>query len=139
LSEQRQIAIIWLAQRGVTLGCNAAGTKFCPDNVLNRGALAEFIMRFETNKNDKDPFYIDYSMKYFSDIKKINKNRVAAINWMKIYGFSEGCNAKATKYCPNRTVNRGSMAEFLERLLGTTSDFPSADFYKKIAPYYYIK
>jgi uncharacterized repeat protein (TIGR02543 family) len=41
----RYYDILWLARVGITSGSNAAGTQFSPNNVVNRGSMAQFLHR----------------------------------------------------------------------------------------------
>jgi hypothetical protein len=119
LSEYRQKAINWLANTGVTLGCNKVKTQFCPDKPLTRGALAELMFKWNNGSGIK--YFQDYTPN-FKDIKNQPKNRIRAINWMMYSGYSLGCNKGGTKYCPNNIVNRGSIAEILARVGADLSD-----------------
>jgi hypothetical protein len=111
LSVDQQKSINWLVNGKFTKGCNKKGDKFCPDSVVTRGALAEFFFRLVGRTNG----YLDYTPN-FKDIVNLGKERIRAINWMKNTGISVGCNKDGTKYCPNKPVNWGSMAQLLEGL-----------------------
>jgi uncharacterized repeat protein (TIGR02543 family) len=41
----RYYAVLWLAKYKVTLGSNPAGTLYSPQNVVNRGAMAQFMQK----------------------------------------------------------------------------------------------
>jgi hypothetical protein len=41
--------ITWLADAGITLGCDASGTLFCPDDPVTRGQMAAFMHRYAAN------------------------------------------------------------------------------------------
>jgi hypothetical protein len=112
LSEYRQKAINWLANIGVTLGCNKAKTQFCPDKPLTRGSLAELMFKWDSGSGTK--YFQDYTPN-FKDIKNQPKSRIQAINWMMYSYYSKGCNKSGTKYCPNNIVNRGSISEIFNR------------------------
>jgi hypothetical protein len=44
--------ISWLADQGITLGCNPpANTQFCPDDDVTRGQMAAFMRRFANTSN----------------------------------------------------------------------------------------
>ncbi|MDR2538926.1 MAG: IPT/TIG domain-containing protein [Bifidobacteriaceae bacterium] len=105
----RVAAIAWLDAQAVTQGCNTKGTKYCPGNAVNRGAMAEFLFKLAGASKT----YKNYSPK-FSDIGDLTKERVRAINWMKDMGITVGF-GKPDVYGPWEPVNRGSMAEFLQR------------------------
>jgi hypothetical protein len=126
----RYYAILWLADTGITAGCNAAGTEFCPANTVNRGAMAEFLRKFAglaATSASTSPFpdvnLTDMNVKYdgFSKSVKVtavNDARMGAINWMYSTGITlgSGTSGSVTTYRPQDPVNRGAMAEFMRRL-----------------------
>ena len=92
-----------VAAAGITSGC--APAKYCPNDVVTRGAMASFLARaFALPSTTTD---------YFSDdtgtTHEVNINRVAAA------GITSGCSP--TTYCPAASVTRGQMAAFLRRAL----------------------
>lgn len=42
-------AISWLADQGVTSGCNASGDLYCPEDPVTRAQMATFLKRFSEN------------------------------------------------------------------------------------------
>ncbi len=99
--------IVWLANEGITLGCNPPDNdEFCPDDTVTRGQMAAFIVRFLglTDDGGGNTFTDDDGSTFESDIAKI----AAA-------GITTGCNPEGTHYCPNDPVSRGQMAAFLYR------------------------
>jgi hypothetical protein len=124
----RYYAILWLADTGITVGCSA--TKFCPDNLVNRGAMAEFMQKFAgvspapANQSDfPDVSTKAVTLKYASTKKTtkvpaLNQNRIGAINWLASTKITVGSGESAGKvtYKPQDLVNRGSMAQFMHRL-----------------------
>jgi hypothetical protein len=137
----RYYAILWLADTGITVGCNAAGTKFCPTNPVNRGAMAEFFASFVgvTLTPTQTSAFPDVKSKAvtikYDKAKKstrlpaVNSRRIAAINWLSTSGITVGSGSVkgVTTYRPQDKVNRGSMAQFLHRIaykLGATTVRP---------------
>jgi hypothetical protein len=126
----RYYAILWLADTGITAGCNSDGTQFCPDNPVNRGAMAEFMRKFagvtatpaaaspfpDVNLTDKNVKY-DRSSKAVK-VAAVNAARMGAINWMQTTEITlgSGTSGGVTTYRPQDPVNRGAMAEFMRRL-----------------------
>jgi hypothetical protein len=106
LSEAQQKSINWLANTKATSGCNQAGNKFCPDSVVTRGAFAELVFKLASGTEG----YQDYTPN-FTDIKKLSKQRIRAINFLKDSGIAFGCNSKGTKFCPNKPLTWGSLAQ----------------------------
>ncbi len=114
-------AITWLADEGITRGCNPSqgNTKFCPDDVVTRGQMAAFLTRAfgYTDQGTKD-FIDDDDSIFEADIEKL-----------ATAGVTRGCNPSGgnTKFCPDNVVTRGQMAAFLVRAFGYT-DQGSKDF-----------
>lgn len=106
--------IEWLANVGVTKGCNPPGnTLFCPSRAVTRDVMAAFLSRYlELPAASKDYFTDDDGSIFEDDI-----NRVAEA------GITRGCNPPGNDhFCPTRTVDRGQMAAFLVRALGLSDD-----------------
>lgn len=103
--------IEWLAQTGVTRGCDPpANTKFCPDDPVTRGQMAAFLVRAVgyTDDGGGDLFTDDDDSIFESDIDKL-----------ATAGVTKGCNPPTNDhYCPDDLVKRDQMASFLARALG---------------------
>jgi hypothetical protein len=133
----RYYSILWLSGTGITVGCNADGTKFCPTNPVNRGAMAEFLQRFAgvTNVPSVVSAFPDVSkagvtLKYkgYNQTTRLNglvESRIGAINWIKEVNVTLGSGSTAawgkfaagiTTYRPQDSVNRGSMAQFMHKV-----------------------
>ena len=88
---------------GITTGC--APGRYCPGDVVSRGAMASFLARaFALPATATDYFSDDTGTTHEADI-----NRVAAA------GITTGCTP--TTYCPSADVTRGQTAAFLHRAL----------------------
>ena len=97
---------------GVTFGCNAAGTKFCPDEPVTRGQMAAFLTRalhLEAGAEAGDGTnFVDDDDSIFEE----------AIERLAHAGITRGCNPPANdRYCPHDPVTRAQMAAFLTRAL----------------------
>lgn len=100
--------IDYIASIGVTLGCNAAHTLYCPASDVTRAQMASFLVRaFDLPATTTDYFTDDDG-----NIHEANINRLRAS------GITVGCGVGGTAYCPNRKVTRAEMATFLVRALG---------------------
>ncbi len=112
--------IIWLADEGITLGCNPPdNTNFCPGNGVTRGQMAAFLVRaLGLTAIDPGIDFIDDNASIFeADIEKL-----------ATAGITFGCNPPDnTKFCPDQSVSRGQMAAFLVRAFGLT-DRGTTDF-----------
>jgi hypothetical protein len=96
-----------LAEAGVTLGCDQAGTLFCPNDKVTREQMGSFLAR----GLDLPPV----AGNRFSDV---SGSHTANINAIAEAGITLGCNPAGTLYCPREFVTRGQMAAFLHRGLG---------------------
>lgn len=106
--------IVWLAQEGITKGCNPPdNTRFCPNESVTRGQMAAFLNRYlDLPAASKDHFTDDNGTTFENDI-----NRLAEA------GITKGCNPPDnTRFCANDRVTRGQMAAFLVRALGLTAN-----------------
>ncbi len=106
-------AIRWLADSGITLGCNPpANNLYCPDATLTRGQMAAMLNpRSGLPAASIDHFSDDGASVFSDDI-----NRLAEA------GITRGCNPPLnTQFCPDQKVSRGQMAAFLVRALGYDS------------------
>jgi hypothetical protein len=104
-----ETAINRLRTAGVTQGCNAAGTRFCPDRRVTRGEMAAFLVRAlgYTNSGSGN-YFVDDNGHLFED----------AIDKLRTAGVTLGCNPPTNnRFCPNSYVTRGQMAAFLMRAL----------------------
>ena len=96
-----------IAEAGITKGCNAEGTLFCPDDLVTRGQMAAFLVRAlgYTDNGGGNLFTDDNGSIFEDDIDKL----AAA-------GVTKGCGLNL--FCPDDFVTRGQMAAFLHRALG---------------------
>ena len=93
---------------GVTLGCNAEGTLFCPDDTVTRAQMASFLVRALGYPISGEDYFTDDNGNTHED----------NINTLRANNVTLGCNAGGTLYCPNDSVRRDHMAAFLHRALG---------------------
>jgi hypothetical protein len=122
LNASRQKAINWLAASGITLGCDAAGTKFCPGNPVNRGAAAQFLQKFAEFTDAEIAAQYQNASNPFADtaqLKTSNPPRYNAILWLASTGITKGTSKNGKLYYePSKALNRGAMAEFLHTISG---------------------
>jgi hypothetical protein len=98
-------AIAWLEEEGITQGCNAEGTLFCPDAPVTREQTATFLARALSLPAT--------TMDYFTDDE--SSPHEGAINRIASAGITSGCGTRL--FCPEDDVLRGQMAAFLARAL----------------------
>ncbi|MDR1033801.1 MAG: InlB B-repeat-containing protein [Bifidobacteriaceae bacterium] len=122
LNEGRQDAIQWMYQYGITIGSGGPNT-YKPAAKVNRGAMAEFLhkLRGLAKTTKKVP--------KISDLQDLSKARVRSIKWLASEKITV---IKSNKYNPKNVVNRGAMAEFLYKVVGSLTYKPSSSDYKKI-------
>ncbi|HVR32219.1 MAG TPA: S-layer homology domain-containing protein, partial [Acidimicrobiia bacterium] len=97
-----------VAAAGITQGCTADGTRFCPADPVTRGEMAAFLVRaLQLPTGAANTFVDDDGSLFEADIAA-----VAAA------GITRGCTADGTRFCPTDPVSRGQMAAFLRRALG---------------------
>jgi hypothetical protein len=99
-----EAAINAVAAAGISGGCNAAGTQFCPDAPIKRGQLASFLSKAFNLPAGPDAFTDDNG-----------SSHEAAINAVAAAGISSGCDAAKKLYCPLVAVSREEIASFLHR------------------------
>jgi hypothetical protein len=112
--------ITWLADRGVTKGCNPpVNDLYCPDEAVTREQMATFLVRaLDLPASTANPF-TDTS----------GSVHVANINSLAAAGITKGCNPPANdRFCPTDPVTRGEMAAFLVRAFGLSGDMGGARF-----------
>lgn len=111
--------VIWIADQGITAGCESTGYLYCPGDSISRGQMAAFLVR-ALGLTDVDPSisFDDTSNSIFQqDILKL-----------ATAGITAGCNADGSSYCPGDSVKRGQMAAFLVRAFDLTDIDPSIAF-----------
>jgi len=107
--------IVWLANEGITKGCNPPiNDEFCPNDFVTRGQMAAFLVRFlGLTDNGGGDLFADDDGSIFEE----NIDRLATA------GITKGCNPPDnTNFCPEDYVTRGQMAAFLVRALGLSDD-----------------
>ncbi|MEQ8272428.1 MAG: S-layer homology domain-containing protein [Deltaproteobacteria bacterium] len=111
-------SIAWMKDQGITNGCNADGTRYCPDEPVRRDHMAAFLVRALSLPNTPTDHFADDEGSAFED----------AINRLAAAGITSGCGA--SRYCPLDPVTREQMASFLARALhlpATSADYFTDD------------
>ncbi|MDJ0792113.1 MAG: S-layer homology domain-containing protein [Acidimicrobiia bacterium] len=108
--------IEWLADRGITVGCNPSegNTEFCPDDRVTRGQFAAFMKRaFGWSDDGGGDLFLDDDDSVFE----------RDIDILATAGVTRGCNPPGNdRYCPEANVTRGQFAAFFSRAFGYTDD-----------------
>jgi glucose/arabinose dehydrogenase len=104
-----------VAEAGITLGCDATGTLFCPNQSVSRQHMASFLARAISG-------LVPATRDYFTDDEiSVHQDN---INIMAENGITLGCDVTGTLYCPYQAVQRDQMATFLGRALDLTPIIP---------------
>ena len=107
-------AIRWLAAQGITKGCTADGTTFCPGYPVSRAQMASFLVRA---MGYEDPGASDL---FWDDDGSTHET---SIDLLVTAGVTEGCDeTDPGRFCPDDPVTREQMASFLVRALGYSED-----------------
>ena len=89
---------------GITIGCDASGSRFCPYDAVSRAQMASFLVRaLGLTPRSSGPF------------TDISGTHAANINAIAVAQITLGCGSDGTAFCPDRSVTRGQMASFLGR------------------------
>ena len=97
-----------LAELQITIGCKTEPLRFCPDQPVDRGQMASFLVR-AYHLQPAEPAG-------FADIE--GNTHAPNINALAVAGITVGCKTEPLLYCPNQSVTRAQMATFLFRALG---------------------
>ena len=98
-----------VAAAAITLGCDPAGTVYCPSQAVTRAQMATFLSRALDLPNTTTDYFTDDT----GNTHEANINKVAEA------GISLGCGG--SNYCPTDHLNRAQMATFLARALELAS------------------
>jgi len=102
-----------LADLGIDLSCGP--DRFCPHDRMDRGQMAEFLVRVLDLPRAGTAAFVDVSADhpYVDDIDRLAGARIAS-----------GCGTNPARYCPDRHVTRGEMVTFLARALAIVEEAP---------------
>ncbi len=97
--------ILWMADQGITSGCDSSGALFCPDSPVTRAQMATFLIRALADPPSSFNYFIDDD----GSVHEPNINGLAAAEIT--FGCDDGM------FCPDDPVTRAQMASFLVRAL----------------------
>ncbi len=105
-----------LFESGITVGCNAESTHFCPEDVVTREQMAAFF----TRALDLPP--ADDSLDFVDDDGSIFESDIESL---AAAGITRGCNPPINdRFCPKDVVTRDQMAAFFVRALNLPDEHP---------------
>ena len=98
------------ADLGITQGCGD-GTRFCPDDAVNRAEMAVFLSQAYDLPDGPDPNFSDVpdDAWYAADVARIAAS-----------GITQGCGG--TQFCPDQHTTRAQMATFLHRAINQSNE-----------------
>ncbi len=99
-------AVDWAFTAQITGGCPVIGAETCPELVVTRNEMAQFLWKFRGAPQTA----VGSS---FDDVA-LDASYGPAVDWLAETGITLGCTD--TSYCPAGTVTRAEMAAFLWRL-----------------------
>jgi hypothetical protein len=111
-----------LYANGLTAGCSTSPLKFCPDQIMNRGESAVFMLRanFGSSFLPTPPTHI------FKDDWTKGTWAKPWAEAMYFNGLSAGCSSSPLKYCPWDQIPREQAVIFALRMKYGTSYIPPA-------------
>jgi hypothetical protein len=111
-----------LYANGLTAGCSTNPLKFCPDQIMNRGESAVFMLR----ANFGSSFAPGPSTHVFKDDWAKGTWAEPWANAMYTNGLSAGCSSSPLKYCPWDQIPREQAVIFALRMKYGTNYIPPA-------------
>ena len=110
--------IAWVADQGITEGCDAAGDRYCPTRDVTRGQMAAFLARALELTATSDVSFDDVPDDHpFAE----------AIDKIHTAGITDGC-GDGSRFCPGKAIPRDQMAAFLAAGLGLTATSEDGEF-----------
>lgn len=119
------------SQWGVSTPCGTSSTRFCPEDTVTRGVMAELVIRSLMDENFAFP-----SAPYFTDVPSAHP-RFKYIQKLRELGLTSGC--APNLFCVDDPVTRGQAAVFLIRakmrpLFGDEFAFPITPYFSDVPP-----
>ena len=112
--------IVWLAERGITVGCTRQPPQYCPDRPVTRAQMASFLTRaLDLDTPAQRAGFADV------DPAGVHADAIEALYGARI---TVGCASEPLRYCPDKPVTRAQMASFLTRALDLDTPAQRAGF-----------
>lgn len=113
-----------IAEKGFTIGCGPTldslhigyKTLFCPNDIVTRGQMASFLYKFAGQPQIDGMQNVFTNDKDVERLKRFDYIRYNSIVWLGNMQISIGTKEDSKLFKPNDNLNRGSMAEFLQKL-----------------------
>ncbi|MBS1825969.1 MAG: S-layer homology domain-containing protein [Acidobacteria bacterium] len=102
------LAIQAIRAAGITFGCTAIPSNYCPDTPLTRGQMAALIVRAKVQSDN----FAYNGTPYFTDVPATHPF-FRHIQKLRDLGVTLGCTT--TTFCPDAPNTRGEMAAFIVR------------------------
>ena len=97
-----------LAELGISQGCEASATLFCPHEVVTRGLMATYMVRAFDLFPGSGAGFVDTA----------GHSRASDIDALAAAYIATPCSIGPARFCPDEPVTRGEMATALARTLG---------------------
>jgi hypothetical protein len=107
-----------MLSNGITGGCGSNPRIYCPDNIVDRGQMAVFLLRGMYGGSYVPP---SATGTMFTDVP-VNHQFASWIEQLANEGITSGCGGG--NYCPSNSVTRAQMAIFLLRAKHGSSYIP---------------
>jgi hypothetical protein len=102
-----------LYKKGITKGCSKNPMMYCPEEAVSREQIAVYLLKSKYGPNYTPPS----ATGIFNDVP-VNSDAADWIEQLYKEGITKGCGRSPLKYCPDRVVNRATMAVFFDRMFG---------------------
>ena len=102
-------AVLWAVENGITVGTNAEGTTFSPDEICSRAQIVTFLWRSENRPaaSTSDSFVDVANDTYYA----------GAVEWAAENKIALGTNPGGTMFSPDEDCTRAQIVTFLYRCM----------------------
>lgn len=102
-------AVLWAVENGITVGTNAEGTTFSPDEICSRAQIVTFLWRSENRPaaSTSGSFVDVASDTYYT----------GAVEWAAENAITVGTNPEGTMFSPDEDCTRAQIVTFLYRYM----------------------
>jgi hypothetical protein len=104
-----------LYNEGITAGCSTSPLKYCPDNAVNRGQMAVFLLKTLEGSDYVPPAC---TPGFFADVVCPNNPFSGWAQELYERNITAGCGVNPLRYCPTSGTRRDQMAVFVQKTFG---------------------
>lgn len=102
-------AVLWAVENGITVGTNAEGTTFSPDEICSRAQIVTFLWRNENRPTAS-------TVNSFVDVAQ-DAYYAGAVEWAAENRITVGTNPEGTMFSPDEDCTRAQIVTFLYRYM----------------------